>query len=150
MKLSKTVRLIQYQVAKLEVIEVLFLLRERSSSSLDVRLAHSMISTLRSSLYEVTEACLEASIDNLELHKSHLLETLNSVNNYLSQMVSGLPIEDPQSLFIKEVIVRVISELISLSSTIDQPQNSPDFQVGEQFQLPVNFIDAELELEILS
>lgn len=150
MKLSKTVRLIQYQVAKLEVLEVMFLLRERSSSSLDVRLAHSMISTLRSSLYEVTEACLEASIDNLDLHKANLLETLNSVNNYLSQMVSGLPAEDPQSLLIKEVIVRVISELISLSSTINQPQEGQDFHVGEQFQLPVNFIDAELELEILS
>lgn len=150
MKLSKTVRLIQYQVAKLEVLEVMFLLRERATTSLDVRLAHSMISTLRSSLYEVTEACLESSIDDLTLRKVQLLETLNSVNNYLSQMVSGLPIDDPQGLFIKEVIVRVISELITLGSMIDQPQESQEFQVGEQFQLPVNYIDSELELEILS
>jgi hypothetical protein len=136
MKLSKTVNQIQYQVAKLEVLELLFALKDRQGGSLDVRLAHSMMSTLRRTLAESCDTCLAASIDELDQHRSRLQGTIESVNSYLGQMAGGLPPADPQALFVKEVIVRVISELLTLSSYLDQSQEEIPFQ------LPVN-LDAE-------
>jgi hypothetical protein len=156
MNLRKTVHRIQYQVAKLEVLEILFLLKDRLDSSLDVRLAHSMMSTLRVSLSEACESCLEASTDQLDARRGRLKDTLTSVNNYLGQMVDGLPPEDPQALFVKEVMVQVIAELISLGLYLDATQEDSPFQMPVNLEtefeidsqaLPQN--NDELELEIL-
>jgi hypothetical protein len=140
MNLKKTVHRIQYQVAKLEVLEILFLLKNRLDSSLDVRLAHSMMSTLRVSLSEACESYLEAPTDQLDVRRGRLKDTLTSVNNYLGQMVEGLPPEDPQALFVKEVMVQVIAELISLGLYLDATQEDSPFQV------PVN-LEAEFEID---
>jgi hypothetical protein len=140
MNLRKTVHHIQYQVAKLEVLEILFLLKDRLDSSLDVRLAHSMMSTLRCSLSEACDQCLEAPADQLDARRGRLKDTLTSVNNYLGQMVDGLPPADPQALFVKEVMVQVIAELISLGLYLDASQDESPFQV------PVN-LEAEFEIE---
>jgi hypothetical protein len=155
MKFSTTVHQIKYQVAKLEVLEIMFLLKERLGGSLDIRLAHSMLATLRRSLYECCDNCLEASIEEIEQNRQRLRETIESVNRYLNQMVNGLPPEDGQALFVKEVIVQVIAELISLSTNLEQAQEDNPFQFPVGFEAEFNpssrgYNDNDLELEIIN
>jgi hypothetical protein len=153
MKFSKTVHQIKYQVAKLEVLEIMFLLKERLGGSLDIRLAHSLLSTLRRSLWDCCDTCLEASLDDLEQQRHRLKEMLASANGYLGQMVNGLPAEDPQAVFVREVLVQVISELISLRANLDQPQEENPFQfpvdLDAEFN-PSRRADNEVELEIIN
>ena len=81
MNLTKTVRRIQYQTAKLEVIEFLFWHGKNNQPSLETEMAHNMVSILRQNLFSASEACLNASLDTVQSYVVSLQDTLDLLGN---------------------------------------------------------------------
>jgi hypothetical protein len=106
MNLTKTVRRIQYQTAKLEVIEFLFWHGKNNQPSLETEMAYNMISTLRQNLFNASEVCLDASLDTVQSYVTSLQKTLVGATNFLIQMNSGLTSTEMQVVFFKRVVYR--------------------------------------------
>lgn len=118
MILTKILREIQYQTAKLEIIELLSWYWKNNEPSLDTEMAYNMIFTLRQNLFNASEACLEAPLEEMQLHISPLRDTLISATNFLSQMNSGLNSSEMQVVFLKELFTSIVSELVNLNARL--------------------------------
>jgi hypothetical protein len=118
----KIVRKIQYQTAKLEVIEFMFWHGKNNQPSLEADIAHNMICTLRQNLFNASESYLDASLDTLHSYVASLQETLISAINFLVQMNSGLTSTEVEFIFLKELFTNIISELVNLNIELS---NSP-------------------------
>jgi hypothetical protein len=118
-ELSVNVREIQCQAAKLEVLEMLYSVAKRQEPSLEVELAYNMISTLRQSLHAACESCFEAFDDDEEPPVADLKSTVTSVSSFLSQTISGFTSGEPQVLFLKEMLIDIVSKLVRLNSALD-------------------------------
>ncbi|NJO79195.1 MAG: hypothetical protein HC827_12180 [Cyanobacteria bacterium RM1_2_2] len=116
MSLIKTVRKVQYQTAKIEVLELLFWHGKASQPSLETELAHSMFSTFRQKLFCDSEACLDAP-SNSSLILA-LQNTIVGVHNFLVQMNSGLTSTETQVLFLKKLLTSIASELVGLNTEL--------------------------------
>lgn len=146
MNLTKTVCRIQYQTAKLEVIEFLFWHGKNNQPSLETEMAHNMVSTIRQNLFNAAEVCLDASLDTVQSYVTSLQNTLVGATNFLIQMNSGLTSTDMQVIFLKELFTNIISELVALNAELSnttlqlsQPlsdNSSPDQFVGFDYQKP--------------
>ncbi|MEM4380467.1 MAG: hypothetical protein QXL01_07300 [Thermoplasmatales archaeon] len=127
--MTKTVRRIQYQTAKLEVIEFLFWHGKNNQPSLETEMAYNMVSTLRQNLFNASEACLDASLDTVQLYVASLQDTLVGATNFLTQMSSGLTSTEMQVVFLKELFNNIVSELITLNAELSDG-------VSQAFQQP--------------
>lgn len=120
MNLTKTVRRIQYQTAKLEVIEFLFWHGKNNQPSLETEMAYNMVFTLRQNLFNASEVCLDASLDTVQSNVTSLQNTLVGATNFLIQMNSGLTSTEMQVVFLKELFTNIISELVSLNAELSK------------------------------
>lgn len=118
MNLTRTVRRIQYQTAKLEVIEFLFWHGKNNQPSLETEIAYNMVSTLRQNLFNSSEVCLDASLDTVQSYTISLQNTLASATSFLIQMNSGLTSTEMQVVFLKELFTNIISELVTLNAEL--------------------------------
>jgi hypothetical protein len=118
MNLTKTACKVQYQTAKIEVIELLFWYGKNNEPSLETEMAHNMISTLRQNLFNASEVCLDASPDTVQSHATSLKNALVSATNFLIQMSSGFTSADMQVVFLKELFTNIVSELVSLNAEL--------------------------------
>lgn len=140
MNLTKTVRRIQYQTAKLEVIEFLFWHGKNNQPSLETEMAYNMVFTLRQNLFNASEVCLDASLDTVQSNVTSLQNTLVGATNFLIQMNSGLTSTEMQVVFLKELFTNIISELVSLNAELSNTtlqlsdNSSPDQFIGLDYQ----------------
>lgn len=118
MNLTKIVRRIQYQTAKLEVIEFLFWHGKNNQPSLEIEMAHNMLSTLRLNLFSASEDCLNASLDTMQAYVASLKDTLVGATNFLTQMNSSLTSTEMQVVFLKELFTNIIAELVTLNAEL--------------------------------
>lgn len=138
MNLTKTARRIQYQTAKLEVVEFLFWHGKNNQPSLETDMAYNMVSTLRKNLFNASEVCLDASLDTVQLYVTSLQNTLVGATNFLIQMNSGLTSTEMQVIFLKELFTDIISELVALNGelgniTLQSSQHSSNNSSPSQF-----------------
>ncbi len=129
MHLTQTVRRIQYQAAKLEVIELLYLHEKNQQPSLDVEVAHNIISTLRQQLFTASEACFDVPLDATQSCVHSLQSTVVSATNFLVKMSSGLTSTETHVVFWKEVFTSIISELVALNAELNNVKLQP-FQIA--------------------
>ncbi|MFP4298818.1 MAG: hypothetical protein ACLFT0_13265, partial [Spirulinaceae cyanobacterium] len=83
MNLLKIVRNIQYQTAKIEVIELLFSQENADNSSLTTEINYNLVSTLRQHLFAASEACFDATPETLPSCIATLQDTLSSAREFL-------------------------------------------------------------------
>ena len=124
MSLIKTVCKIQYQVAKLEVIDDLF--RHSSNnqtiSTLEIQVTCNMITTLRQKLFDDTEDCLELllkdqSHNRIKTSIHSLRSTIISSNSILLQMSSGMT--TPDAVWAKNLFTNIVTELMKCDSELE-------------------------------
>lgn len=118
MSLEKIVYKIQYQIAKIEVVELMIQYSKNNQPSLELEVSYSMISTLRQNLLNATEVCLNPSIDTLHLQINSLQKTLISANNLLIQISIGMNSTDIGSLFLQELLTNIVSHFVSLNTEL--------------------------------
>lgn len=146
MTLTKTVRGIQYQIAKLEVIELLFWHGKNYQPSLDTEMAYNIMFTLRQKLFSDSEACFDAPSDVVQSYIASLQSTIISANNFLVQTNSGLSSTEIQVLFLKKLFTNIISELIALNTELSVALQR--LQISSTYRNSGN--DADIELTSLS
>lgn len=127
MKLMRIANKIQYQTAKLEVIELLLWHGKNSQPSLETEMAYNMISTIRLNLLNTSEACFEVSLEDTQSSVASLQNTVASATNFLVQMSSGLV--NPETIFLKELVTSIVTELVNLNSELSQSLLQPPQQV---------------------
>ena len=114
MNLNRTVYQIQYQTAKLEVIESLFWHGRNDQPSSES--VYNFISDLRQNLFNASEDCLDISLDVSAPYLNSLQVALTKTINLLTQMNNELDPTDSQIIFLKELFTDIVSELISLNA----------------------------------
>ncbi len=122
MSLIKIICNIEYQVAKLEVIENLFQNSTNTQATLETQLAYNMISTLRKKLFEDAENCLDLIIENqsenqIKTSLYSLRSTIVSINNLLLQMSSGMTA--PNAVWAKNLFTNIVTELMQRNSELE-------------------------------
>lgn len=120
MDLEKTIYKIQYQIAKIEVVELMFLRGKNAQPGLETEMAYNMFFTIRKNLWDISEACLTESIVNSKKSLSALKETLMSASNFLLQTCSGMSSQEPQVLFLVELLTNINTELMKLTGELDK------------------------------
>lgn len=144
MTLIKTICKIQYQVAKLEIIEFLFQHEKNTKPSLESEIACNMITTLRQKLFDDSETCLdlflfETSANTIKPSIQSLQNTIASVNNFILRMNSGLT--TPDTLLLKELFTNIITALLSLNTVLET-------QLLELSELSLNLDSLEYDVEL--
>lgn len=114
MHINTVLRKIQYQIARIEVIELLFWHGKNNRPSMETELAHNMIFTLRQNLFNRSEACFDSSLDSAVSFQVDL----NSAINLLIKMNHGLDPSNQDVIFLKDLLIKIISDLSSLSSDL--------------------------------
>ena len=142
MNLTKIIRKIQYQTAKLEVIEILFWYGKNDQPSLETEMAYNVISTLRQNLFNTSEACFESSLDTVKSHVASLQNTLIGANNLLAQMSSGLTSTEMQVVFLKNLLDNIFSELVDLQAELSNTNLQPFQTSNDAFLTVSQFVDS--------
>jgi len=130
MNLTKTLCRIQYQTARLEVIEFIFSRVNNPESQMAVEMAYNMIFTLRQSLFSASEACLDASRDTLKYCVDSLQHTLVDATSLLIETSGGLTGE----VLFHELFNSIILELVSLNSELSDVVLGSDPFVDSSYQ----------------
>ncbi len=120
MQLVKCIYSVQAQVAKIEVLELLFLIGKSNQPSLEAEMAYNMVSTLRQNLFAASEDCLGEDKDNAISYLPKLSETLLSATNFLKQSYNSLNHQDPQVLFLARLLTDIATELTNINTEIIQ------------------------------
>jgi hypothetical protein len=143
MGLSVAVRKIQYQAAKLEVIESLLKLGKTTHPSLEAEITHNSFVIIQKNLYDTCEQCFQtSSFRELERLRGVLLDMVYSTNNILIPWANQLSSADPYTLLIKELVLDIAAQLIAASSDLDPRQ-------PELLNIPIKFNDPDPELELI-
>ena len=108
-------RKIQYQAAKLEFIEELFFIVNRHKPDLETELFYDTFSTLRQDLYDTCGICFHPLKKDTATYIAALKTAILSTSVLLSQSSSGLNSTETQTVFLKEMLTGIISELTALS-----------------------------------
>jgi hypothetical protein len=114
--------MIQYQVAKLEVIEDLFRNSTNIQATLETQVAYNMVNTLRKKLLEDAEVCLDLLIENqsndqIKISIYSLRSTIVSANNLLLKMSSG--VNTPDAVWVKILFTNIVTELMKFNSELE-------------------------------
>ncbi|WP_338431507.1 hypothetical protein [Synechococcus elongatus] len=118
MRISTVLRKVQYQISKIEVIELLFWHTKNNQPSIETEMAHNMVATLRQNLFIKSEACFDASLETIESNVRVFQSDLNSATNLLAQMNHGISPTNTDVIFIKDLLSKIISSLSSLNSEL--------------------------------
>lgn len=81
-----------------------------------------MIFTLRKSLYDACETCLQPSVE-VVTSVTNLKNISSSVSCFLEQMAGNCTSDEPEVLFIKNILVEIISRLTSLNAYLSNYEN---------------------------
>lgn len=135
--LGKTARRIQYEVAKIEILEMICSIAPNS----ETEAARNMIFTLRKSLYDACETCLESAGGEATTSVTNLKNIVSSVSCFLKQMANNCALDEPDTLFIREMLVGIVSNLTSLNTDLSNHQK----RLSRKF---VNAESLDMELEI--
>jgi hypothetical protein len=153
MSLIKTICVIQYQVAKLEVIEDLFRYSTNIQATLETQVAYNMVSTLRKKLFEDAEVCLDLLIENqsknqIKISIYSLRSTIVSVNNLLLQMSSG--VNTPDAVWVKILFTNIVTELMQHNSALETDflLLSQGFENDNPFEETLKVFTVNTQLEI--
>lgn len=142
MDLAKTLRGIQYQTAKLEVIELMFWSGKNSQPSLEAEVAYNTVSSIRQNLFSASESCFDASLESMSSHVASLQDTLVSANNFLIQMSSGSTSTDAQVIFVKELFNSIVMELVKLNTELSNLDSQAFQQPSDNSTSAAQFIDS--------
>lgn len=143
MRLNATVRKIQYQAARLEVIARLFNLGKTVEPSLQAEITHNTFVVIQEKLYDTCEQCFQtSSFAELEQLKVVLFNTVLSVSSILTPWANQLSTADPYTLLIKELVLDIAAQLTAASNDLDPRHPEP-------LNIPIKFDDPDPELELI-
>lgn len=123
MNLPTIARRIQYQVAKIEVLEYIFSWTRKNNPSLEVEVCFNVITTVKDGLFKESEACIDVLPGKEIIAITSLQNTLITANSYLTEMYSGNSV-DLGFLLIKGLVTDVVSALLNLNSELNILLNS--------------------------
>lgn len=129
MNLLKIVRNIQYQTAKIEVIELLFYREKSDDSSLTTKINYNLVSTLRQHLFDASEACFDATPETLPSCIATLQDTLSSAREFLAKINTDSISLQIQFPILKGLIADILTELNQLNTALNQIETQPQPQV---------------------
>lgn len=148
MNLSKVVCQIQCQAAKLEVLEYIFNCGKPSVSSIEYEIALNTIGTLRQNLINCSDDYFDlieqgASQYAIARQMQRMSTIMISANNVLISWNRG--ITAPESIFIKEILTEIITQLLQLNSAIQSGISTLQQAPGENTLEVTTYTDPELE-----
>lgn len=128
MNLLKIARNIQYQAAKIEVIELLFRRENADDSSLMTKINYNLVSTLRQHLFDASEACFEETPENLSSCIATLQDTLSSATEFLAKVNTDSISLQIQFPILEDLIADISTELTQIDTALNQIEIQPQPQ----------------------
>lgn len=125
MNLLKIARNIQYQAAKIEVIELLFRRENADDYSLTTKINYNLVSTLRQHLFDASEACFEATPENLSSCIATLQDTLSSATEFLAKINTDSISLQIQFPILEDLIADILTKLNQLNAALNQFETQP-------------------------
>jgi acyl carrier protein len=138
MDLLQIVRNIQYQIAKIEVIELLYWHNKNNNPGLDAEIIHNLFATVRQNLFDNSEACLTANPEALAFCIDSLRNSIITTNKVLFQTNSNLNASDIRVIFLKDLLNKIAEELINSNAALSQLDLQP---VEENITEILSYID---------
>ncbi|HTL90417.1 MAG TPA: hypothetical protein VL134_13535 [Leptolyngbya sp.] len=120
-EISTIARQIQYEVAKIEVLEMIIEITLNRES----KAAYTMISTLRKSLYEACEVFLEPGREVASV--SILTNVASSVSCFLEQVANNCNLDEPDTLFLQKLVASIVSRLEFLRAELGNYQKQSSY-----------------------
>lgn len=130
-------RRVQYEVAKIEVLEMMFSI----APTTETEVARNMVFTLRKSLYDACETCLESSVEEATTSLTNLKNIVSSVSYFLEQMANNCTLDEPDTRFLREMLIGIVAKLTSLNTELSNYQK----QISRTY---ANLSSLDVELEI--
>jgi acyl carrier protein len=146
---TEKIRKIQYQAAKIEVLESMCKLGDGVQSPASKKL-YDELSIVRKKLFETAEECLNSDPECIQIYIPEVKKAITGANEFLLQVTSSVQSQESGTLFIKDLMTDIISELIKSNLFLSVPSLKPlNINSGGLVDASSEVISSDLEFQNL-